>query len=691
MSYRRVSIARLVYAVPLLVCFVNQEVVIYMTAPSIDFRRTQVVKPEQITTGLDAVRNYFSGLYHRADVHSERLLESAEVIHVQAENYRGYSERRLKTALGESQLHFRRQNQTQDQVEIALGLLVEAAHRSLSLRPYPVQIMAALAMQGGYLAEMATGEGKSLTASLVGVMSGWTERPCHILTTNDYLASRDAAEYHDFYHFCGVSVGAVIAEMEPENRREIYERGVVYTTSKELLADFLRDRIRLGNLYHPQRRLLREILEPHRHIGEAIVLRGIDTAIIDEADSVMIDEAVTPLIISSQQENKWLIEAATAASDLGDRFLQDYDFKIDKKYKEVNFTDEGREKLAEIAPLLPEMWRGSSRREEIVKQAIVAKEFYKLDQQYVIDDGKILIVDEFTGRLMANRSWGNGLHQAVEAKEGLELSDPTETLARLSFQRFFRLFRKLSGMTGTAKEASDEFWHIYRLPVMSMPTHRPLIRDNYKAQFFLNSDLKWKAVLEEIKHIHGQGRPVLVGVKSVKGSQKLADLLQEEQLHYRLLNATNHADEAYIIREAGREDGITIATNMAGRGTDIKLSPEVAKQGGLHVIVTERNDSGRIDRQLVGRCARQGDPGSSRIFACLEDDLMTRYGSYPMVKMANFALIEEPKYGARVVSEAFNLAQKTAQRLAYRQRKTVLRTDTWLDEALIFSGSEGGF
>jgi preprotein translocase subunit SecA len=337
------------------------------------------------------------------------------------------------------------------------------------------------------------------------------------------------------------------------------------------------------------------------------------------------------------------------------------------------------------------MWRGSSRREEIVKQAIVAKEFYKIDQQYVIDEGKIVIVDEFTGRLMGNRSWGNGLHQAVEAKEGLELSDPTETLARLSFQRFFRLFRKLSGMTGTAKEAADEFWHIYRLPVMSIPTHRPLIRDNYKAQFFLDSDSKWKAVLEEIKLVHSQGRPVLVGVKSVKGSQKLADLLQEEQLQYRLLNATNHADEAYIIREAGREDGITIATNMAGRGTDIKLSPDVAKQGGLHVIVTERNDSGRIDRQLVGRCARQGDPGSSRIFASLEDDLMTRYGAYPMVKLAKFALVEEPKYGDLAVSETFNLAQKTAQRLAYRQRKTVLRTDTWLDEALIFSGSEGGF
>ncbi len=246
-------------------------------------------------------------------------------------------------------------------------------------------------------------------------------------------------------------------------------------------------------------------------------------------------------------------------------------------------------------------------------------------------------------------------------------------------------------MTGTAKEAADEFWHIYRLPVMSVPTNRPLIRENYKPLFFLKSDAKWEAVLNEIKQVHAQGRPVLVGVKSVKGSQKLADLLQEEQLHYRLLNATNHADEAYIIREAGRQDGITIATNMAGRGTDIKLSPEVARQGGLHVIVTERNDSGRIDRQLVGRCARQGDPGSSRIFASLEDDLMTRYGSLPMVKLANFVLTEEPKHGEIAVPLAFDLAQKTAQRLAYRQRKTVLRTDTWLDEALIFSGSEGGF
>ena len=660
-----------------------------MSVPSVEYRRTHIPRPDKVTAGLDAFFDYFRGLWRRSGGFRTSLEASAHEIHGQADSLMRVAEGRIKAGLAEQQALFRRvQEPGEEAVGEALALLVEAADRCLGLRPYPVQVMAALALHRGYLAEMATGEGKSLTAALAGVLSGWRERPCHVLTTNDYLAERDASTFSAFYQYCGVTVGAVTAGMEPDERREMYKRGVVYTTSKELLADFLRDRIYLGNLHHPQRRLLREILEPYRHIGDGIVLRGIDTAIIDEADSVMIDEAVTPLIISTQQENKWLAEAALAASELAEK-ISPLDYEVDSKYREIRFTPAGQDNLARLAPELPAMWRGGSRREEIMKQALVAREFYKRDQHYVIQEDKIVIVDEFTGRLMHSRSWGSGLHQAVEAKEGLPLTNPTETLARLSFQRFFRLFSRVSGMTGTAHEAAGEFWHIHQVPVVSVPTNRPLIRTNLPEQFFIEADAKREAILQDILEVHREGRPILVGTKSVGSSDRIASMLKAEGLNYSLLNATNHADEAMIVTDAGLPGTITIATNMAGRGTDIRLPPAVVRLGGLHVIVSERNESGRIDRQLIGRCARQGDPGSSRGFASLEDDLIRRFGQKWLTRLCARALSRKWRYAPQVLGVAFALAQRSAQRIAYRQRKSVLRTDTWLDEALIFAGSDG--
>ncbi|MFT7384109.1 MAG: preprotein translocase subunit SecA [Urechidicola sp.] len=661
-----------------------------MTLPSLDYRKTTVIKPNKVSAGLDAGVDYLMGVYQRRESLRELMFARGAGVHVQAKQHRNLSEHKLKARLADMQTLFRRQKSLlPEQVDAALALLVEMADRTLGMRPFPVQAMCALALDSGYLAEMRTGEGKSLTATLAGVLAGWTGRPCHILTTNEYLAGRDATGFSEFYEACGVSVGAVIGQMEERQRQSIYRADVVYTTSKELLADFLRDRIKLGALYHPQRRLLREIMEPYRRLDEAMVLRGIDTAIIDEADSVMVDEAVTPLIISARQENKWLVEAAEAAHAQVSIFEAKTDFTVDEKYREITFTDEGYERLAELSTRLPGIWRGTSRREEIMRQAIIAREFYKLNQHYVLEDNKIVIVDEFTGRLMHNRSWGNGLHQAVESKEGLALTDPTETLARLSFQRFFRVFRRLSGMTGTAKEASGEFWHIYGLPVMTIPPNRPVVRESWEPSHFVDSESKWQAIAAEIIAVRETGRPVLVGTKSVKSSEEIALRLAERRLPYRLLNAVNHAEEATIVAEAGGERTVTIATNMAGRGTDIKLSPKVAGLGGLHVIIAERNDSGRIDRQLIGRCGRQGDPGSTRIFASLEDDLMVRYGQNIIKKGITYALQEHPEKGQIAAKMAFDRAQKTAEDLASKQRQSVLRTDTWLDEALIFAGSDG--
>jgi preprotein translocase subunit SecA len=481
-------------------------------------------------------------------------------------------------------------------------------------------------------------------------------------------------------------VGCVTGQMDPRERRMNYDKGVVYTTLKELVADLLRDRLIFGALHHPSRRLLRQLVQPQMRSLEGVVLRGLDTVIVDEADSVLIDEAVTPLIISRAQKNNPLVEACETAHTISASLNPGTDYLVDPKYKEITLTKEGLRNVEEQSQALQGIWRGPARREELVKQALTAREFYKRDQQFVIQENKIAIVDEFTGRIMPNRTWREGLHQAVEAKEGLPLSDPSETLSRLSFQRFFRLFRKLSGMTGTAREANAEFWHIYKLPVLTIPTHRPCIRKNLPDSYFSNETDKWEAIVKEIEKWRQTGRPVLVGTRSVKASERLAAMLHAKGIDFNLLNAVRHKEEAQIVAAAGEENRITISTNMAGRGTDIKLGRGVAEMGGLHVIATERHESGRIDRQLFGRCARQGDPGSAQAFVSVEDELIRRFVPAAMRnRLANSLRLGAPgeNFFARL---AVLYAQRTAQRLAYRQRRNVLRMDTWLEEALSFTG-----
>jgi preprotein translocase subunit SecA len=585
-------------------------------------------------------------------------------------------------------IRFRRQENGCDTLlSNALAIIVEVADRTLGLRPFPVQVMGAMALYRGTLAEMATGEGKSLTACLPAALAAWTGRPCHFVTVNDYLANRDAVEMRPFYAFCGVSVGCVQGGMAPEERRQNYEKGVVYTTLKELVADFLRDRLIIGGLHNASRRLLREMLQPGHRGPEGVVLRGLDTAIVDEADSVLIDEAVTPLIISRAQENKPLVEACQTAYDIASMLRLDEDYKKNIKFREVHLTKDGLMKVEEQARMLPGIWRGTARRIELVQQALTAREFYQRDKQYVIQDGKVAIVDDFTGRLMPNRTWRHGLHQAVEAKEGLEVNDPSETLARLSFQRFFRFFRKLSGMTGTAKEAVAELWYIYKLPVLAIPTNRPCIRKMHPDRVFATQDEKWEAVVQEIERWHNTGRPVLVGTRSVRASEKLAELLGARDCPFNLLNAVRHKEEAQIVAAAGEQNRITIATNMAGRGTDIKLGRGVADIGGLHVIATERHESGRIDRQLFGRCARQGDPGSAQAFMSLEDELVQRFVPASMRNRLTSALKRKTPGAGRLSQAGLSHAQRAAKRLAYRQRRNVLQMDTWLEEALAFTST----
>jgi preprotein translocase subunit SecA len=660
-----------------------------MLTPTHDYRRTDYRVPAPVLKGLDSVVNGWIGMCQRRGGRLTHLDALAAQVDAQAPQWCELPDARLEERLLEFREQFRRKGKTPEGALVpALAAIREAADRRLGLRPFHVQLVGALALHRGHLAEMATGEGKTLTAGLAAVLAGWTRRPCHIVTVNDYLVERDADWLRPLYHFCGVRVGCVTAPMEPVERRKGYGCDITYTTSKELLADFLRDRLRLGPLFHPARRLIRRLLVPQAAVSDGLMLRGLHTAIVDEADSLLIDEAVTPLIISAPQKNETLQEAGRTAQELVAQLEVGADYRTNKRYKEIELTEAGRRKLAESAAKLPGLWRGHDRRLELVRQALVAREFYHRDKQYIVEDGKVVIVDEFTGRPMPQRTWRAGLHQAVEAKEGLPISDPTETIARLSFQRFFRCFHHLSGMTGTAREAAGEIWQAYGLPVFPIPTNRPCIRQHWPDRQFAYERSKWQAVVVEIERLHQTGRPLLVGTRSVQASERLAGLLAERGLESKVLNATRLKEEAGIVALAGEPGRITIATNMAGRGTDIKLGHGVAKLGGLHVIATERHESGRVDRQLFGRSARQGDPGSAQAFVSAEDELIQRYLPRPARELLLYALESKLPGRETIASRAFALAQRRAQAQASKQRRAVLRMDTWLEEALSFAGQD---
>ena len=656
-----------------------------MITPSQEYRTIQYRVPERPLKGLDAAVNGCIGTYRRRPGVLTELKREADAVDRLAQEYRQLSDFELQQRLLEFRRIYRRAGKIPETaLTCALAAIREAADRSLGLRPFVVQLMGALALHKGYLAEMATGEGKTLTAGLAAVLAGWRKRPCHVVTVNDYLVQRDAEWLRPLYTFCGVTAGFVTAEMTPDERSKGYSADVTYTTSKELLADFLRDQLRLGTLKDPTRRLIRELLSPFS-AARGLVLRGLHTAIIDEADSLLIDEAVTPLIISSPRRNESLLEATQTAKRIANNLHPEADYTLNTRYREIELTAAGRLKLQEACSALPGFWRGNDRRLELLKQALVAREFFVRDRQYILENAKVVIVDEFTGRPMPQRTWREGLHQAIEAKEGLAISDPSETIARMSFQKFFRHFHCLSGMTGTAREAARELWQTYGLATVRIPTNRPCVRKHLPDRIFRDAGSKWAAVVSEIKRIHQTGRPILVGTRSVFASENLARLLTSEGLEFRVLNAVRLKEEASIVAMAGEHGRITIATNMAGRGTDIKLGAGVAALGGLHVIMTERHESRRVDRQLFGRAARQGDPGSAQAFVSAEDDLLRRYLPRPLPAMTD-AILKMPLPGGKIITDAaFRLAQRKAQRLAHKQRRTVLRTDSWLDEALSFA------
>jgi len=499
----------------------------------------------------------------------------------------------------------------------SLGLICEVARRELKLTPYRVQMISALALIEGYLAEIDTGEGKTLSIALAAAFEAWKGEPVHVVTANDYLAERDARTMRKLYGRLRISVSSVIGKTEPALRHDGYLADVTYTTAKEVAADYLRDRLQLGEWERSgARQHVRKFVKAPGS-GVRLTQRGLFRALIDEADNGLIDEAITPLLISQKIESEDLRLACLAAWKIAEFLRGDLDYRVNRSRREVILTKSGEEKALglEEFPDVP-LWRCPQRCKQMIMLALEAREFFTLGTQYILEDGKVVIIDESTGRPMPDRSWKLGLHQIVEAKEGVEITAPSSTIAQISFQRFFQKYRRLSGATGTAREIADEIWTIYNIATIRVPRNLPNQSRRAKALFYLNESDRDQAVVEEIIKCHRAGQPVLVGTRTVTSSENLGRKLGLKNIDHVILNATRIPQEAHIVAEAGLRGRVTIATNMAGRGTDIELGSGVKELGGLHVIATEPHEARRVDRQLFGRSGRQGDPGSvSRHYA----------------------------------------------------------------------------
>ncbi len=563
----------------------------------------------------------------------------------------------------------------------SLSLVREQSRRRLGLDPFPVQIAAAAAILEGCLVEMATGEGKTLVAALAAVPLAWQGRGCHVLTANDYLVERDANWMTPLHESCGVSVGFIGERSTHDERQRAYDAGVTYATSKELAADVLRDRLLMQRLGDPSRALFDEVADRPQPPARRLLLRGLNCAIVDEADSLLIDEAVTPLILSGPATNREAEDAARDASALASRLAEGVHYRLNRRHREIRLTPAGRAAAHELAADLGGVWKSPRRAEELTEQALTARDLHLRDRHYVVNDGRVVIVDEFTGRPMPDRQWRAGLHQAVEAKERLTIQPMRDTVARISFQRFFRSYRRIAGMTGTARECRAELWTTYRLPVVRIPTNLPCRRRAAPAQCLPSTADRNASVLREIGEVHAAGRPILVGTRTVEASEALSASLHSLGIAHHVLNAVRHADEAAIIARAGEPGAVTIATNMAGRGTDIRLAPGVAEHAGLHVILTEPHASRRIDRQFAGRAARQGDPGSSRLFFSMDDEVISRHAAIPARLLR---MIDCPHWAAVML---LRFAQARAQSLARRERAAVMRADDWLHKSLGFASN----
>lgn len=582
----------------------------------------------------------------------------------------------------------RREGYRMELVAQCFALVREVARRRLGMAHFDVQLMGGWVLLKGMVAEMETGEGKTLTATLPACTLALAGVPVHIITVNDYLAQRDAEWMKPAYEALGLKVGTIVHGKEPGPRREAYRCDVTYCCNKEVAFDYLRDRIVLWDRPSPLRFQVERLYGESSRVNR-LLLRGLHFAIVDEADSVLIDEARTPLIISAEESGLYDEKVYQNAIGYAKGLVRQKDYTIAGGERKVEITTQGRSRIRAFDWAEAEFQANEAQREELVRQALVALHLFNRDKDYLIKDGKIQIIDEYTGRLMPDRSWERGLHQLVEAKEKCEVTRRKETRARISYQRFFRRYLGLAGMTGTAREVAGELWSIYRLRMVSVPTNRPLKRETLPDRIYATAERKWNAVMERISELHATGRPVLAGTRSVEASEHLSGLMAEAGLTHRVLNARQDREEAEIIADAGQRGHITVATNMAGRGTDIRLGAGVAELGGLHVIATERHEAGRIDRQLFGRCGRQGDPGSGEAILSLEDELIEVYTGRITRWLVKKILGRAGGFRARwFAGRLFRRGQRYAESQHARMRRDLLKMDEQLGQSLAFSGRQ---
>ena len=562
------------------------------------------------------------------------------------------------------------------------AIIREAATRTFGLRLHDVQLMGGWALLQGQVAEMATGEGKTLVAVLAACAAARSGAAVHVITVNDYLAQRDAAFSKPLYEFLGLRVGIIEQGLSPDQRRSQYACDVVYVSNKEIVFDYLKDRVAAGALSASHYRL-RQLYRPET--VPRSILRGLHVAIVDEADSILIDESRTPLIISETQANLFDDAFYQTAISRAKMLAQSKDFDLTPQ-REITLTASGKSNIKELTADLGGVWDTEIWRHELMEKALSALWCYERDRHYIIQDNKVQIVDEFTGRVMADRSWEQGLHQMIEAKENCTITGQRKTLSRITYQRFFRRYLLLSGMTGTASEVVAELRKVYDLSVIPIATHRPCQRARLQDQVWLNADERWAAVADHASARSRAGQPVLVGTRSVEASEHLSHLLAQRQIEHTVLNARQDRDEADIVAYAGQSGRVTVATNMAGRGTDIKIDDAAARAGGLHVILTEFHESSRVDRQLFGRCARQGEPGTSIAMVCTEDELFSRYGPW-LTGIFRLLIQRNRKFAPRLLTILVWHTQAVAEKMNARIRIDTLKHDRKLQSLLAFSGA----
>jgi preprotein translocase subunit SecA len=591
-----------------------------------DFNKRALNRYEKMADQIDALSSKMSGL-------------SDDDLKAKTEEFKG------RVAKGES---------LDDLLIEAFAVVREAAKRVLGLHPYKVQLMGGISLHEGNISEMKTGEGKTLTSTMPVYLNALSGEGVHVVTVNEYLASRDAHEMGQLFEFLGLTVGLNLNSLNKDEKREAYAADVTYSTNNELGFDYLRDNMVLYR--------------------EQMVQRPLNFAVIDEVDSILVDEARTPLIISGQaaKSTKLYIQANGFVRQL----KQEEDFTYDVKTKAVQLTEEGMTKAERAFGIENLFDINHVALNHHINQALKAQFVMQRDVDYVVEEEQVVIVDSFTGRLMKGRRYSDGLHQAIEAKEGLEIQNESMTLATITFQNYFRMYKKLSGMTGTAKTEEEEFRNIYNMQVVAIPTNKSIARDDKADLVYRSMEGKFRAVVEDVSQRHDLGQPILVGTVAVETSELISQLLKKKGVPHHVLNAKNHEKEAEIIENAGQRGAVTIATNMAGRGTDIKLGEGVRELGGLAVIGTERHESRRIDNQLRGRSGRQGDPGATQFYLSMEDELMRRFGSENMMNMMDrLGMDDTQPIQSKIVSRAVESAQKRVEGNNFDARKQLLQYD----------------